>query len=109
MKFLISGSRHWIPLELYNYIFTLLPPVHHILIHVDAVGVDNPFAELCKGRNSQLIPFLYLKEYGRAGGPLRNQQMIDNCPDFGIFLPASCPLVAGSIPLSGLFRLRRKR
>ena len=47
MKILISCSRYCIPLELYQYIFTLLQTRLHILIYGTATGVDSQFAFLC--------------------------------------------------------------
>lgn len=88
---LISGTRDGLPQSVYEAALTYLPLAkEYTLVHGAARGVDNDFSTLCRSKGWKIIGFPYLSQHGRAGGPLRNQQMIDaSKPVFGIFLPSS--------------------
>lgn len=76
---LVSGARDFTSASI---LFSSLSTLHarftftH-LYHGDARGVDKLCGVWGKGNGLEVRPFPYLHQYGRAGGVLRNQQMLD--------------------------------
>lgn len=58
--------------------FVIEPPEECTLIHGAADGVDTVAAELAADWGWEVIPFpAKWSEHGKAAGPIRNQQMLD--------------------------------
>lgn len=93
MKVLVCGGRN------YNdeaYVFKYLDFVHEnangpisVIINGGAMGADELSSKWSVSRNKQLWVYKAdWKKHGKAAGPIRNQQMIDDGkPDFVIAFP----------------------
>ena len=85
-RLLITGSRDWIDypavydriLGLYNEVGDPLTVVEGGARGVDAMAEQ---AAIKLGLNLEVYPADW-KKYGKAAGPIRNQQMVDTMPDF---------------------------
>ena len=76
MKVLICGSRNWsFPGHVKQVIDKL--PADAEVIHGDARGADRMAGAHAQLRGLTVRAYPYLKEFGRRGGPIRNQQMLD--------------------------------
>lgn len=78
-KCIVTGGRDY---QDYNVVKAVLRKFNPtVIIHGDCSGADF----LCKTyaiRNKiEQIPYPYLSEFGRAGGPMRNRQMCGNHRD----------------------------
>jgi len=76
-RILICGDRNYTNWEkIKDYLDTLGSET--IIIHGCARGADSLAGNLATGRNWGIIRFpAQWNKYGRAAGPIRNQQMID--------------------------------
>lgn len=86
MKLLVCGSRNWTD---YEFVYSSLAQLclHNEkethLIHGDAIGVDRMAALVAKERGFASIRAFPAewKLHGRAAGPIRNREMLDEKPD----------------------------
>jgi hypothetical protein len=77
MRVLICGDRNWTDRRRIGWYLNTLP-VGSVVIHGNAPGVDRIAAELARELGFEVIAFpAQWWRYGRAAGPLRNKQMID--------------------------------
>jgi len=90
MRLLISGYRYFrdydtIEKEI-KKVLDSKPNESHIIIHGNCSGVDTTADEIAKANELQrLVFFADWNQYGKAAGPIRNQQMIDEGkPDYAI-------------------------
>ena len=82
MRVLICGSRDWTDAELIRRVVARLPE-DAIVIHGAARGADHLAERAALARGLVVYPFpADWTTYGKAAGPRRNQQMLDEgCPD----------------------------
>ena len=86
MKVLICGSRH-VEDTVDNMLvveeaMTLYCPNINEVIHGGAAGIDDIAGQIATGRELKVTCFAAnWGKYGKAAGPIRNQQMIDQKPD----------------------------
>lgn len=83
MRLLICGDRNWNNISLIRaWVETHLPI--DVVIHGNARGADRLGAQVALELGIKVISFpAKWNEYGRAAGPIRNQQMLDEGnPDF---------------------------
>lgn len=81
MKILITGDRNW---RDYAYIKNILSlyPNDTIVVEGEARGADTLGKLAAKSLGMQVKEYpADWKLYGRAAGPIRNQQMLDDNPD----------------------------
>ena len=85
MKLLICGSRNWTNQSTIEKFLTKFKENHPDVevIHGDCRGADKTGAYIAKklGMNVTAFPADWEK-HGRVAGPIRNQQMIDEKPDY---------------------------
>ena len=79
-KKLVSGDRWWRTTDVIAEVMYTWPP-DTILIHGDARGADTIARECAVLLGLDHRPYPYLSQYGAAGGPRRNIQMLDENPD----------------------------
>ena len=80
MKILISGSRYYTNYNKIYEIFKRLPE-DTCIIHGDCVGADKLAESVAIKLNFKCIAYPANWSKGKSGGPLRNQQMLDENPD----------------------------
>ena len=85
MKILVCGGRnYWNREELYRVLDAIhkAGPVTHA-IHGGATGADSLVGQWCASLGVECTAYpADWKEYGKAAGPIRNQQMLNQgCPD----------------------------
>ena len=83
MKVLICGDRNWADYDLIlEQIRSALDPLKDVIIHGAARGADSLAgkAGLSLGFEVQSFPAKW-DTYGRAAGPIRNQEMLNQKPD----------------------------
>jgi len=81
MKVLVCGDREWVDRKsVYDRLRGL--PVGALVIHGGCRGADEIAGACAKqlGFLVQVFPALW-SSYGRAAGPIRNRQMLDEKPD----------------------------
>lgn len=80
MRVLVTGDRNWDDAKIITEALQALPDdgCLHIIIHGAARGADSIAADIAMrlGMTPAAFPAKW-KEYGRAAGPIRNQQMLD--------------------------------
>jgi len=79
MKVLVCGSRHFNDVDYVCNILGQLQPQPTVIISGGARGVDKAGEIYADGRAScvkEVYPANW-KEYGKAAGPIRNKQMLD--------------------------------
>jgi YspA, cpYpsA-related SLOG family len=78
MRVLICGSRDWEDEELIKDVISSLPP-ETVVIHGGARGADRIAGLSARKRGLPVkVFFPNWEKYGRAGGLIRNQQMLDD-------------------------------
>lgn len=84
MVVLVCGSREWKDADAIRVELVKLPP-DTLVIHGDARGADKIAGEvaLALGLKVKAVPAKW-KELGKSSGVLRNQHMLDMCPDLVI-------------------------
>jgi hypothetical protein len=92
-KILISGSRYGcdpkIISDMIHYVLITYPNKNYILIHGNAKGVDTMAKNYCQQMGWSCIRFEPdWKKHGKSAGPLRNQTMVNENPDIGLFIPS---------------------
>ena len=93
MMLLITGTREGVPLQRIQKAFDRLVEafpdgLEVTLVHGAARGVDQMCAEeaIRRGWNTEAYPANWTR-FGKAAGPIRNQEMVDLGPDFFIAFP----------------------
>lgn len=90
MRVLITGGRDFSDRALLNKVLERLHAQHAftVLIHGDASGADRLSGEWAasKGIQVEARPADW-KKHGRAAGPIRNSQMLDEKPELVIAFP----------------------
>jgi hypothetical protein len=90
MKVLVTGGRGF---SNHTLLLTTLDRLHAVhpfttLIHGGACGADRLAGEWAASRGIPVEVYLAdWQKYGRAAGPIRNQQMIDRKPDMVVAFP----------------------
>ena len=81
-RILVCGDRRWIGRALMERVFVHIDK-QAVIIEGECQGADIMARELAKSRGNRVEPyFAEWRRLGRAAGPLRNQQMIDEgAPD----------------------------
>lgn len=93
-RLLVSGARDIEDFTTRQNIWDLLDKLNsnlnvRVLIHGDARGLDTIAKDWAYQNNISERAFPYLSEFGKRGGPLRNQQMIDEgAPDIAAVFPS---------------------
>src|SRR5262245_59385557 len=90
MRVLVTGGRSFSDQELLVAVLDRLDAARGftVLIHGDASGADHLAGEWAKSRSIEVLarPADW-KKYGRAAGPIRNSQMLDEKPDLVVAFP----------------------
>lgn len=90
MRVLVTGGRDFSDLALLTGALDHLHAQHPftVLIHGDASGADRLSGEWAESRGIQVEarPADW-KKHGRAAGPIRNSQMLDERPDIVVAFP----------------------
>lgn len=84
IKVLVTGSRYWdIDTGPYlDYIIKQYPDSNFVLFHGACQGIDLNTASAAKKRGWRVVSFpADWKKYGKAAGPIRNEEMINQNPD----------------------------
>jgi hypothetical protein len=77
MKILVCGDRNWTDISLMKEVFKTFPP-DTTIIEGEARGADTLAGVLAVEFKFSLEKYpAKWKEYGRAAGPIRNRQMLD--------------------------------
>jgi hypothetical protein len=86
MKVLCCGDRNWDNWLLIWRELRALGPLTEF-VHGDCRGADKMCGHVAKslGRAVQSVPADW-KKYGKAAGPIRNQEMLNRHPDIGLVL-----------------------
>ncbi len=88
MRVLVCGSRNWTDYGVIERRMKMLPP-WTVIIEGEARGVDRAARLIAKHFGLEVKPFpAKWKKYGKAAGPIRNQQMLDEGkPDLVLAYP----------------------
>lgn len=89
MTVLICGSRDWTSESIIEDALSKHAPDVHTVIHGDCRGADRIGAKIAQraGRGVVTYPACWPR-YGKAAGPIRNQQMLDEGkPDLVLAFP----------------------
>ena len=88
MRVLICGSRNWTDGEAIFAALEALPGVH-VVIEGEAPGADSLARDAAYALGIPVLPFpADWEKYGRAAGPIRNQQMLEEgTPDLVLAFP----------------------
>lgn len=86
LRVIVTGSRRVTGCAQLNERLGQLP-VNVILKHGDQYGIDHEAAAIGRARGWKVLPFPYKKELGKAGGPARNQDMVDSGADLCLAFP----------------------
>ena len=88
MRVLITGSREWTDVATMCEEFCKLPD-DTVIIHGGARGADTMADQMARGEHMRVEVFpADWKAHGKAAGPLRNQQMLDEGkPDLVLAFP----------------------
>jgi hypothetical protein len=77
MRILIFGSRSWVDVEPMEWVIGGLPK-RSTIIHGNAEGADKMAGRLGYRFEMKIQPYsAEWEKHGRAAGPIRNQQMLD--------------------------------
>ncbi len=88
MRVLVCGSRKWTDYAVIEWRMKALPP-WSVIIEGEARGVDRAARQIAKHLGLEVKPFpADWDKYGKAAGPIRNQQMLDEGkPDLVLAYP----------------------
>jgi SLOG family YspA-like protein len=93
LKILVSGTREGVDFivvkTMINHVIQNYKYDNYVLLHGDAKGVDTQAATYCKSLNWEIRAFPSdWHKYGKSAGILRNQDMVNEQPDYGVFIPS---------------------
>lgn len=77
---LVTGDRDWDNVDVIGAVLQQFPAGTK-LIHGDAIGADTVCRLVAEALGFEVVSYPYLREFGYAGGPMRNIQMADENPD----------------------------
>jgi hypothetical protein len=78
-KIIVTGGREYSDKEkVYSVLDHFNPDV---VIHGDCRGADSLASNWVKDNNKKEIPYPYPSQYGKAGGPIRNEHMCSDHTD----------------------------
>ncbi len=88
MRVLVCGSRKWVDYSVIERRMKALPP-WAVIIEGEAKGADIMARRIAKRLGLEVVPFhANWGKYGKAAGPIRNQQMLDEGkPDLVLAYP----------------------
>lgn len=82
VKVLVTGDRNWTDKEMIEHVLSLWLTPKDTLIHGAARGADILAGKAAEEFGATVLPFSAdWDKYGRAAGPIRNRQMLDQKPD----------------------------
>ena len=82
---IVCGGRDFSDAALVNETLDDIDPIR--VLHGGAPGADSLAAAWCARTKTECIAFpAHWKKYGRAAGPLRNNQMLASDPDIAIVI-----------------------
>lgn len=84
MKILICGDRNWSDKEAIRRVFSYfgIKPTD-TLIEGEALGADTLAREVAQEKGCSIDPHIpKWSDYGKAAGPMRNREMLDEEPDW---------------------------
>jgi hypothetical protein len=82
-KIIICGDRNWKDEYVISKFLDTLVPEKNTTIHRDRRGADRMAGDMAEERGFLVIPFpADWKQFGRAAGPMRNEKMLNQEPDF---------------------------
>ena len=88
MKVLVTGDRNWTDEDFIRDSLTTLDVIESskvVLIEGEARGADKISAKIARELGWQVIPVpANWEKYGKAAGPIRNQEMLNMDPDLVI-------------------------
>jgi len=90
MRVLITGGRGFSDRDFLNNVLERLHAQHGftVLIHGGASGADRLSGEWAASKGIQVVAHpANWKKHGRAAGPIRNSQMLDEKPELVIAFP----------------------
>lgn len=79
MKVIVTGGRNFTDVNLVREVLSDINPT--LIIHGKCKGADTFASEYAEINGIKEKKYPYLSEHGRAGGPIRNKQMIDENKD----------------------------
>lgn len=79
MKIIVTGGREYSDVTKVHFTLDQFNP--DIIIHGDCRGADKIAKEWAIKNKKQHIPYPYPSQYGKAGGPIRNEHMCSDHPD----------------------------
>ena len=102
MRVLVCGGRNYENYSLVERRLSSLLPKLKMIIHGAATGADSPAQRFAEENEIPVIQFPARWDlYGRAAGPIRNQEMLEiGCPDLVMAFP-------GGRGTAGMVRLAR--
>ena len=89
MRVLVCGSRNWTDADAILEALVALGPVIEVVIEGEAPGADSLAREAAQRLDIPVLKFpADWTKYGKAAGPIRNQQMLDEGhPDLVLAFP----------------------
>lgn len=78
---LVCGSRYWTNAKVLDWYFQNIEP--SIVLHGACRGADDLAAAAAKCHGHTVIPFPYISELQRRGGPIRNKYMLHALTELG--------------------------
>lgn len=98
LRIIVTGGRHaYNPSIVHDWLDQLLENIHReigdtlhnlLVAQGGATGVDKFVRDWCMKRGVDFVNYPYPKQYGRAGGPIRNREMaIKHRPYFVVAFP----------------------
>jgi hypothetical protein len=79
MKVIVTGGRDYANAEKVKSVLDHFKP--ELIIHGDCSGADTLAKKYALANKIPHLPYPYPGQYGRAGGPIRNQQMCEENQD----------------------------
>ena len=85
MKILVTGDRNWYDVELVRKVLSEYKDENPIIIHGAARGLDTIAGIVAEQLGYSVLKYpADWERFGRAAGPIRNQEMLKTNPDLVI-------------------------